>query len=235
MNRFDYSLDIDDPAMPPMGLIVLAADETLEIDMARALPNGAGAMFVSRIPSAPEITPDTLNAMADHITTAAGLLPRARPFGVVGYGCTSAAAVLGSDAVARMVQAGCDTAHVTDPLAATIACARHHGISRLALLSPYIETVNEPLRASFARAGLSTDHFGTFAEAEEARVVRISIASIVDAATRLGRDEKVDGVFLSCTNLRTFKAIPQIEAEIGKPVFSSNQALAWHMRELQKG
>ena len=40
------------------------------------------------------------------------------------------------------------------------------------------------------------------------------------------------GVILSCTNLRTITVIEQIETACGLPVLSSNQALAWHMREL---
>ncbi|MEM9715241.1 MAG: Asp/Glu racemase, partial [Pseudomonadota bacterium] len=69
-------------------------------------------------------------------------------------------------------------------------------------------------------------------EAEEAKVVRISIKSVVDAAINLGSDPNVDAVFLSCTNLRTLEAIPKIEAAIGKPVLSSNYCLGWHMRAL---
>ena len=80
--------------------------------------------------------------------------------------------------------------------------------------------------------GIVMDHFATFGEREEAKVVRISQQSVVDAAIKLGRESNVDGVFLSCTNLRTIDAIPLIEAEIGKPVLSSNQSLAWHMKQI---
>ncbi|WP_120635758.1 hypothetical protein [Ruegeria sp. EL01] len=46
-------------------------------------------------------------------------------------------------------------------------------------MSPYIEEVNVPLRRAFAQNGTSADVFGTFGEAEEAKVVRISGQSIV--------------------------------------------------------
>ena len=131
-----------------------------------------------------------------------------------------------------MVQRTCDVDIVTNPLRAAAACADDLGVSKLALLSPYIEEVNEPLRRSFAKHGLSTDVFGTFGQADEANVVRISTASIVDAACELGADPSVEAIFLSCTNLRTLAALPQIRERIGKPVLSSNQCLAWHMRRL---
>ena len=37
---------------------------------------------------------------------------------------------------------------------------------------------------------------------------------------------------MSCTSLRALQIIPQAEAALGKPVISSNQALAWHMMRL---
>ena len=100
------------------------------------------------------------------------------------------------------------------------------------MLSPYVESVNVPLLSAFAAAGLETAAFATFAEAEEAKVARIATQSIVDGATDLAKDSCVQGIFLSCTNLKTHRAISQIAEITGKPVFSSNSALAWHMRRL---
>jgi maleate isomerase len=72
----------------------------------------------------------------------------------------------------------------------------------------------------------------SFGEELEARVARIDPKSIQAAALEIGRDPEVDAVFLSCTNLRTMDIIDALEDELGKPVVSSNQALAWHMAQL---
>jgi maleate isomerase len=48
----------------------------------------------------------------------------------------------------------------------------------------------------------------------------------------LGRHSAVDAVFVSCTSLRLVEQIEQLEAELGKPVTSSNHALAWHTLRL---
>jgi len=40
-------------------------------------------------------------------------------------------------------------------------------------------------------------------------------------------DEEVDAVFISCTNYRTFGIIEQLEADLGVPVVTSNQATLW--------
>jgi maleate isomerase len=42
----------------------------------------------------------------------------------------------------------------------------------------------------------------------------------------------VEGVFVSCTSLRVASIVEELEAELGKPVTSSNHALAWHCLRL---
>lgn len=232
MTILPCNFDSDDNQPLPIGMIVLQTDETVEPEIKRYFADDPTPMYVTRIPSGLEVTPNSLSEMQKHLPAAADLLPKARSYSVVGYGCTSASSIIGSEEVERLVQTTCDVKTVTNPLRAAVACASHLGISKLALLSPYIEDVNVHLRARFAENGLSTDVFGTFAVSEEAKVVRIAQTSIIEAAVQLGRDPSVEGVFLSCTNLRTIDAIPEIERRLGKPVLSSNQSLAWHIKQL---
>ncbi|MCA0926819.1 maleate cis-trans isomerase family protein [Ruegeria profundi] len=232
MSYLPYILDEDDPNATPMGLIVLQTDETIEPEFSAYFSDMACPIYVSRIPSGESVTTDSLSEMKMALPAAADLLPKARPYRVVGYGCTSASSVIGSDQVERLVQSTCNAAVVTNPLRAASANAAHLGVARFALLSPYIEEVNEPLRRAFAENGVSMDVFGSFGEAEESKVVRISRQSVVDAALKLGADSQVEAVFISCTNLRTFDVIPEVQERLGKPVLSSNQSLAWHMRQL---
>jgi maleate cis-trans isomerase len=44
--------------------------------------------------------------------------------------------------------------------------------------------------------------------------------------------EMIVMVFVSCTNLRVASIIETAEARLGKPVTSSNHALAWHLLRL---
>ena len=37
---------------------------------------------------------------------------------------------------------------------------------------------------------------------------------------------------MSCTSLRTFGVIASLEAQLGRPVVSSNQAFIWHLLRL---
>ncbi|MBY5935242.1 aspartate/glutamate racemase family protein [Tateyamaria omphalii] len=223
--------DLDPHRTTQLGLIVLQADETIEQDMRRLLPDNVECM-VSRVPSGTSVTPATLQDMAAHLTDAAHLLPRGADMACVAYACTSGTAEIGADRIRELVRDGVSTPHVTDPVTALIAACRHLGISRLGLLSPYIASVSDRLRSVLAASGIDVVAFAGFDEPVEERVVRISSRSVIAAAESLGRDAQVDALFLSCTNLRTLDAIPAIEAARGIPVLSSNLVLAWHMAQL---
>lgn len=216
---------------PRLGLIALQSDETVERDLRHLLPPDCELM-ASRVPSATEVTSGSLAAMEGHLTASAKLFPAGLTFDVIGYGCTSASAQIGPDAVADKIRTGAPAHHVTEPLSSLIAACQHLGASRVALLSPYIAQVSERLRVALAKADISTPAFGSFNVAKEASVVRIDAASIKSAATVLMADAEVDALFLSCTNLRTLETIAPLEALLGKPVLASNQVLAWHMMQL---
>ena len=230
--KFDFQLSSDEKSSLPMGLIVLQVDETIEGEFREAFRTSKNKIFVTRIPSGLEVTAKALTSMEQHITASAKLLPQSREFSVIGYGCTSASAIIGSEKISKLIKSGCRTRKVTNPLLAATEYAKHIGVKKLALLSPYIEEVNTPLRTAFENYGLSTEAFGTFGEGKEEKVARISEKSTAEAAISLGKNKSIEAVFISCTNLRTFSCLEKIANTIKKPVFSSNQSLAWHMREL---
>ncbi len=225
---FDYT-SVPDMA-PALGLIVLQPDETLEGDMRAMLPLET-AFYVSRVPSADEVSSVALATMASHLKDSAALLPKAAHFASIGYGCTSGSAEIGSERIAAFIQEGAASPHVTNPLSALIAACQHLGVTRLALLSPYVAEVSAKLLDALAAHGIETPVFGSFDEAEEAKVVRIDGPSIIAAATDLAQQGGVDAIFLSCTNLRTLSVIERIEAETRLFCLSSNQVLAWHMAQ----
>ena len=221
-----------DPGRPAqLGLVVLQEDETLEDDLRRLLPDDV-TLLVSRVPSGRDVTPESLQAMEAHLAGSAALMPRSAGLGALGYGCTSGAAQIGAARIAERVAGAGVTCPVTEPVSALVAACRALGLSRLGLLSPYVAPVSERLRAVLAEQGLETPAFGSFGVSEEAIVCRITRDSVLDAAGEVAACAPVDGLFLSCTNLRTLDAIPLLEQRLGLPVLSSNLVLAWHMLRL---
>lgn len=229
MAGFPYSLSGSIGSRATLGLVVLQVDETLEQDFRRLFAGPDIALYVSRIPSGSDLTPDTIARMETDLPMAAGLLPPAAQFDSVGYGCTSGTTLIGADRVGALIRGSVQTRNVADPLSAAIAALRSLGLSRLAIVSPYIDAVSQPVRAAFDAAGFRVGASVSFGEEVEARVARIDPASIRAAALEVGRHADVEAVFLSCTNLRTLGIIDDLEAELGKPVLSSNQVLAWQM------
>ena len=69
--QFSYELGAALGSETAFGLIVLQADETLEHDMRRLLPNQSAALYTSRVPSGTEVTTETLGEMAGEPTGAA--------------------------------------------------------------------------------------------------------------------------------------------------------------------
>ena len=162
---------------PQVGLVVLQADETIEDELRPVWPRDV-SLLVSRVPSGLDVSPETLSDIQTHLAHAVALFPLGKRFDVIGFACTSATAEIGAHVVAAIVQKQSPGCAVTDPLTALIAACQNLNITRLGFVSPYVESVSNKIRDRLAQAGINTPHFGSFHEAEEARVARIDGPSI---------------------------------------------------------
>ncbi len=228
MSGFPYELAETDGLRARLGLIVLQVDETIERDFRRLLPDEV-ALYTSRIPSGLDLTEATIARMAEDLSRAAALFPPAVAFDAVGYGCTSGTTLIGAARVADLVRAGCETGSVCDPLGAGIAAFRQLGIGRIGLVSPYTPDIAGNVRRAFEAAEIAVPAAITFGERIEANVARIAPRSVAAACREVARRRGVEGIFLSCTNLRTLDLVGSLQREFGRPVLGSNLALAWRM------
>jgi maleate isomerase len=140
--------------------------------------------------------------------------------------------VIGEDKVFSLIRKVRPGIHCTSPITGAIAGLKALGLRRVALLTPYVQQINDMMRSYIEARGIMVPVMGSFNNADDDQVARITPASTRDAAVELGLSRHVDGVFVSCTSLRTLDIIPEVEAAIGKPVLSSNQAQAWHLLRL---
>jgi len=227
-----YELDSAGGKITRLGLIVLQSDETIENEFRQMFSDPAIALYHTRISSAPEVTPETLALMEKEIPHAVQMFPRVE-LDAIGYACTSGATVIGPDNIAKAVHLIRPTTLVTDPLTATIAWCRANDVTRLGFLTPYIASVSDSMRAKLVDAGLNIVSFGSFEQEDEHTVATISEASILAAVGVIDTTE-CQAIFISCTNLRALNVVKDAQQILGKPVISSNTALAWHLRELGK-
>jgi maleate isomerase len=231
MQKLDYTEQSYVSPGTAIGLILLQTDEVLENEIRSMLP-AASTLFHTRVPSGDEVTSETLSRMEAEIPAATRLLPPAGKLGVVAYCCTSGSTVIGEGKVAKAVHSVLPGVKVTNPLTAVKANLRHIGARRIALLTPYEPQVSQAMADHLAGEGFEITRFGSFYEKEEAKVTRISRQSILDAVVAIGTGDHCDAVFASCTNLRTVDLLEEAALAIGKPLISSNSALAWHIAML---
>ena len=215
-----------------LGVVVLETDETLEAEFAQMLRIAGVALYHTRIPMGRDIRPETLAGMEGDLPAAVRLLPPSLRFDVIGYGCTSAATVIGSDQVAAQINRVIPGARVTDPLRAIIAAGRALGAHRLGFITPYVPEVSLQMRGRLQAAGFQIAAFGSFEEGNDQVVARITEASIEQAVQQVQAQAVCDAMVIACTNLRCLHLIASLEAATGVPVISSNTALAWHMLRL---
>lgn len=227
--------DHGDASRARLGLIILSVDETLESEFRRYFPYQAGTVtYHARMAKGPKIDVHDLNATKDLIPTAAALLPRF-PFDAVGFACTSAAAGLGEAEVAGLVAQGAmvPSTAVTNPLTAAKRALHALNATRVGLLTPYTEDITSTVADLFESDGLRISAVRIFNQTDDAIVSRITSESVLAGIEAVAAaDPTVDAIFVSCTQTRTLDVIRTAEERIGKPVVSSNSAMAWDLLRL---
>ncbi len=213
-----------------IGMLVLKTDQTIEFEARQVFARIEGvALHHARLYNDANITRETLMAMKPHIPEAARLLPVEWGFKSIGYACTSGSMVIGEAEVERLVHAIHPHTRVTNPLTGGLAGLAALGCRRAGVLTPYAKPVNEGIVTALKERGLDVTAFASYEEPDDNLVGKISVDEIVRASVALAHNSDVDGIFISCTSLRTVDAIPRIEAACGKPATSSNHGMIWHM------
>jgi len=214
-----------------MGLIVLATDITLEHEWREMIRIPGVGTHTSRLYNDAAINPETLAAMERDIAGTTALLRPQERIDVVAFGCTSGAMVIGEDQVFARIREVRPGVVCTSPITAARAALEALGAKRIALLTPYVESVNHWMCDYIEARGIEVPVFGSFNHEDDNEVARIDGASLTAAVEQLGAQD-VDAVFVSCTSVRVAYLIAGLEAKLGKPVISSNQAMVWHALRL---
>lgn len=233
LNHLPFELDAGIAPRARIGLVVLGCDQTIEYEWRGILQDLPGVgLYHARIAVDPIITPTTLRAMEPLIGPTTDLLLPGHRFEVVAFGCTSASMVLGEEHVMALMNRAKPEARATTPITAARIALQALDARRIALLTPYREDVNLGIIRYLEERGLKVPVFGSFNEEDDGKVGRMTRASIERAVLELGARPEVEAVFVSCTSIRLAAAAAQIERALGKPVTSSNHAMAWHALRL---
>ena len=227
---YDFQLIKPDFFKASLGLIVLKSDETIEQEF-RSIINNNISLLHSRIPCHPKVTPETLSQMEIDLPAAAELLPTTAGYDVIGYACTSASTIIGTDKVKSLIQSKHANTQVTDPIDSVIKAMKKLNCKKIAFVSPYSATVTEVLKNYLEKQSFQITDIICFDEDNDSVVAKISEHDTLRAIVDVNNSSN-EAVFASCTNLKTFNIINEAESIIKKPVISSNLALAWNMLDI---
>jgi len=214
-----------------IGLITLANDLSVEPEIIKFLPRDGVALYSNRIPFPDAATPETLAAMEKDISRVTALINPGEKLDVVIFGCTSGTMTIGDAVVRDRILEVRPDVLTTDPITAGLAGLKRLGCRKIGLLTPYTDEVTQIVEGFISSKGMDIGAYGSFKRESSAEVCRISPRSFLEADLSLGL-EAVDGLFIACTAVRVSSIIEQLEMDLGKPVVSSNQALAWHSMRL---
>jgi maleate isomerase len=213
-----------------IGVIALATDFNIEQDLRRILPADV-EIFTSRVRNVNPLNMENLRSMAPGISAAADTILPGTKLDVVIYACTSGTVAIGVDRITELVQQSHPGVAVSNPVTAALAAFEALGGRRISILTPYTAAVNRDFAALFESKGYEVLNIAGFDFEDDTAMTFIDPDDIVDCAVQMC-DPAADLLFVSCTALRASGVIEQIEHRLGKPVVSSNQALAWHSLQL---
>jgi maleate isomerase len=207
--------------------VIVPYDMALDREMWRWMPEDV-TLFFTRTPYSP--LPVTVE-MAEHVSDANAVRASTRDLiavapAVYAYGCTSGSFVRGvageRQLVEAMREAGAPAAVTAS--GALLQALAQLGAQRVAIATPYDPDVTERLRLFLYEAGVEvvgSSHLGLTADIWSVPYART--AELVAGAD----GAQADAIVVSCTNLPTYDLIAPLEARLGKPVVSANQATMW--------
>ncbi|MFA4700400.1 maleate cis-trans isomerase family protein [Pyrococcus kukulkanii] len=207
------------------GLIVPSSNTTMEMEFHRYIPEGI-SLHTARMPLR-NVNEEELTKMATFATDAAKLLADAGVELIV-FGCTSGSFIGGKDfekEIEMKIEEEVNIETFTTSTA-VIEALNVLDIQSLLVITPYIEEINQKEK-EFLEAngfevldirGLGIEDNLEIGKLEPYTAYRLAKGTFIDEA---------DGIFISCTNWRTFEIIEKLESDLRVPVVTSNQATLW--------
>jgi maleate isomerase len=150
----------------------------------------------------------------------------------VAYACTAVSFAKGpgyDEAICRRIEAACGSPATTTTTAA-VQALRALKVERVAVAAPYIGAVCARLRRFLAESGFDVVSLENL-NLKGMAITEVTPEEVYQLGKRADRAE-AEGLFISCTNLRTVEVVDGLERDLGKPVVSANPATMWHALRL---
>ena len=219
------------PHYAPRGLIgVLTpqANTTVEGEFPRLLPTGYG-LLTGRLTSPAPVMDDRLSAYMDDLPAQLRQFAAA-PLDAAAFACTGSSYLKGKEFEDAAVAAAADalSAPVITSALALVAAFETLGAGRLALISPYHDSLTAASLAYWESRGLEVAEVETDlgASATDHPIYGLAPEAVRPAVERL-KGSSAEAIVILGTGYPSLETIAWAATLGGPPVLSSNLALAW--------
>jgi len=206
-----------------VGLMIPSANTVMEPDFYRNVP-ADWTVHTSRMHLVDTTVAGESRMLDEYALPAALALATARPHVIV-FGCTSAGSLRGNEYEDGLIdeissRTGIQTLSV-------MRCVREGlrrlGAERIAVITPYVEELNERIRASLEADGFEVVRIRGLQIVPALDLAKVPVKRILDLAYETLQGLAPDALFVSCTNFPGMSALPDLRRELDFPVTSSNQ------------
>ena len=211
---------------PKVGLLALSTDLTIENDFQSICQKLPLDLFVNRIHNENPLTKENLLKMYDQIEPVTKKILPGQKINAVAYACTSGTIAIGEDKVKDKVQLAKPGCYVTTPITSAIKAFTKMNAKKIALFTPYPESVNKTILEYFNKKNINIISFSTFNIDQDEDIASVDPEYLLETLIKLNIND-ADALFISCTALPALEILEKVEKKVKKLVLSSNQTLIW--------
>jgi maleate isomerase/arylmalonate decarboxylase len=214
-----------------LGLIVPPTNTVNEAEWSRMMPQGV-TFHTHRMPLHADTTSEAgKKALMGDLDGVFGLLKQSR-VDAIAYACTAGSMINPVQALPEALSERNAVKAVTTS-AAIVAALKALGAKRLSVATPYADRLNEHETHFLEENGFTVDRLiglgiGANGPAEFIHIAETPIEKVA-AHARTAFVPGSDALLITCTDFPTLPLIGPLEAELGVPVVTSNQATFWAM------
>jgi len=211
---------------PRIGLLALSTDLTIERDFQSICHSLPINLFVNRIHNENPLTKENLLKMYDQLESITEKILPGEKINTVAYGCTSGTIAIGKDKIEEKIKLAKPGCYVTTPITSAIKAINKMKIKKIAVFTPYPESVNKTIFEYFSKQNIEILSFSSFNLDSDLEIGKVDPNYLLEVLTKMDTGSS-DALFISCTALPVLKILDHVETKIRKTVLSSNQTLIW--------
>ena len=181
---------------PKIGLLALSTDLTIESDFQSICQKLPLDLFVNRIHNENPLTKENLLKMHDQIEPVTEKILPEQKINTIAYGCTSGTIAIGEDEVKKKIQLAKPGCYVTTPITSAIKAFEEMNAKKIALFTPYPESVNKTIIEYFNEKNINIISLSTFNIDLDEDIANVDPEHLLETLVKLNLSD-ADALFIS--------------------------------------